>query len=765
MLKRITKIKNIGKFYDWHLGGLEFKDKTVIFGKNGDGKSTLTAILRSLTTGNNDILIGRKSFGSLGAMNIEIGFEDNTGKNIVYKFENDSWNSIHPNIAIFDTYFIANNIYDGERIIDKHRANLHQYIIGEKGKLLSDQINKIIEDIKEKSGVKKEKIADYKKSGFNKYYPIDDFIGLAKIHDVDKRIEKLRKELRFNTQLNKPKELAFQGPDFGKLKNILSKSFSTIHDEAQEEIKKHIECNWRDKTHTMRFLQDGISLIREPKNSANCPFCGQNLQQVLNLIELYETYFDDAYEKLQVELEKTIKQFYEWNIENQLTNLISEAKDWIVYFDELKVFDNLKNIIEKSKKNLLSSKKIFDDECNRKKANSNYKIKFPHLEQIKKLWKLVAGEVKIFNDSIKEFCDGFESKNRDELKSDLSKLGATKDRQGKDWTEFCEEYQTLVEALEKLKQKRDAKIDELTNYSADIFNKHEENINSTLEDIRADFKIDNFKGTDDRRRTDAVSCGFDIKFFGKHSVPIEGQEDTPHFNNTLSQGDRGSLAFAFFLSLLFHDDNLDNKIIVFDDPVSSFDAERKRKTVQMLANAESASSKKPLQMIILTHERNFFSRLVVEQKFASAITYILEPDGMINGQKKCTMRHCDVNEEFLKKETYKYLEKIKSAAGGNSVISDDTLLKCRKVMEAVFKAKYYLELKGDIGQNRGLRKFVETLTGLGIYPYDKKSEFTELFNDLNVPHHDRNIPEGIGGNSQGDLRSILLDTLRLLREI
>lgn len=765
MLKRITKIKNIGKFYDCSLPSLEFKDKTVIFGKNGDGKSMLTAILRSLATGNNDILIGRKSFGSPGAQNIEIDFESNTGNNIVYKFENKRWNNIYPNIAIFDTHFIANNIYDAERIIDKHRANLHQYIIGETGRSLSDEINKIIEKTKEKSGVKNEKIVTYKQSRFSKCYSIDHFIGLAKIDDVDKKIEKLEKELQFNRQLNKPKELAFKGPNFSKLKDILSKSFSTTHDEAQEEIKKHIECNWRDKSHSMRFLQDGISLIKEPKNNANCPFCGQNLQQVLNLIKLYQTYFDDAYERLQVELEKTIKQFYEWNIENQLTNLISEAKDWIAYFEESKVFDNLKNIIEESKKNLISSKKIFDDECNKKKANSNYKINFLQLEQIKKLWKLVASEVKIFNDSIKEFCDGFESKNIDDLTSDLGKLSAAKHRHEKNWTEFCQEYKTSIKELGALKRKRDVKIAELTNYSMDIFNKHEEKINSILENIGADFKIDNFKGKDDRRKTDAVSCGFDIKFFGQYSVPVEGQENTPHFNNTLSQGDRGSLAFAFFLSSLAHDDNLDRKIIVFDDPVSSFDAERKRNTVQMLADIENAGGKKPLQMIILTHQIDFLSRLVVNKKFANIKAYKLEPDGIINGQKKCTMKHCNVNEEFLKKETYKNLEEIKRAIDENLVISDEPYLKCRKVMEAGFKGKYYLELKDDIGQNRGLKQFVETLTELRIYSHKEKSKFTGLFNDLHAPHHDRNVPEGISGNSQGDLRSILRDTLKLLREI
>ena len=46
---------------------------------------------------------------------------------------------------------------------------------------------------------------------------------------------------------------------------------------------------------------------------------------------------------------------------------------------------------------------------------------------------------------------------------------------------------------------------------AGTFNKHEEKINKILENIGADFKIDNFKGKDDHRRSEAVSCGFNIK--------------------------------------------------------------------------------------------------------------------------------------------------------------------------------------------------------------------------------------------------------------
>ena len=52
MLKRITKIKNIGKFYDWSLPGLEFKDKTVIVKTVDMGYKEIEKSLPVTVTGN-----------------------------------------------------------------------------------------------------------------------------------------------------------------------------------------------------------------------------------------------------------------------------------------------------------------------------------------------------------------------------------------------------------------------------------------------------------------------------------------------------------------------------------------------------------------------------------------------------------------------------------------------------------------------------------------------------------------------------------------
>ena len=76
MLKRIQRIQNIGKFADCNAAGCEFAKETIIFGFNTQGKSTLTAILRSLQTGNSNILIGRKTFGATGSKKVEVDFDN-----------------------------------------------------------------------------------------------------------------------------------------------------------------------------------------------------------------------------------------------------------------------------------------------------------------------------------------------------------------------------------------------------------------------------------------------------------------------------------------------------------------------------------------------------------------------------------------------------------------------------------------------------------------------------------------------------------------
>lgn len=69
----------------------------------------------------------------------------------------------------------------------------------------------------------------------------------------------------------------------------------------------------------------------------------------------------------------------------------------------------------------------------------------------------------------------------------------------------------------------------------------------------------------------------------------------------LSEGDRNAIAFSFFLAHLDNDTDLKNGIVVFDDPISSFDYSRKSLTINHL----NRLSRRVDQMFILTHDLVF----------------------------------------------------------------------------------------------------------------------------------------------------------------
>ena len=95
-----------------------------------------------------------------------------------------------------------------------------------------------------------------------------------------------------------------------------------------------------------------------------------------------------------------------------------------------------------------------------------------------------------------------------------------------------------------------------------------------------------------------------------NNAPVElGDDDTPPgtacFRNTLSAGDRNALALAFFLAQLDQDPNLHDRIVVFDDPISSFDDHRRTATQQIICHLANRAA----QVIVMSHSALFLRDL------------------------------------------------------------------------------------------------------------------------------------------------------------
>ena len=67
------------------------------------------------------------------------------------------------------------------------------------------------------------------------------------------------------------------------------------------------------------------------------------------------------------------------------------------------------------------------------------------------------------------------------------------------------------------------------------------------------------------------------------------------------------MAFAFFVTDIKNTPDLKEYIVILDDPMSSFDSERKNTTIKVLRDElTNGEWEPPDQLIVLTHEDNFF---------------------------------------------------------------------------------------------------------------------------------------------------------------
>jgi wobble nucleotide-excising tRNase len=83
-------------------------------------------------------------------------------------------------------------------------------------------------------------------------------------------------------------------------------------------------------------------------------------------------------------------------------------------------------------------------------------------------------------------------------------------------------------------------------------------------------------------------------------VPLTNQA-APCFKNALSAGDRNTLGLAFFFAALENEPDLNNSIILLDDPISSLDDGRTVTTIEKIRNLSVRSK----QVIVLCHLRGF----------------------------------------------------------------------------------------------------------------------------------------------------------------
>jgi wobble nucleotide-excising tRNase len=123
MLKKLISIKNVGRFRQSAGPAVpELLSNVMVLGASGFGKTTLCAILRSLQTGDVELHYGRRTLGGSGGCTVNL--LTSTGN---VHFGASRWTTTMPQILIFDSTFVAQNVHAGDVVDLEQKRNLSRH--------------------------------------------------------------------------------------------------------------------------------------------------------------------------------------------------------------------------------------------------------------------------------------------------------------------------------------------------------------------------------------------------------------------------------------------------------------------------------------------------------------------------------------------------------------------------------------------------------------------------------------------------------------
>ncbi len=508
------------------------------------------------------------------------------------------------------------------------------------------------------------------------------FIGLAADPNIDDRIaeQTLSLEAIHNTQQihERPplSEIALPSLPNG-FADFLARTIDDIAQDAETRLGEHLA------THGMDFdgsswLGKGIDYV----NGETCPFCGQDIQG-LSLIAAYRAVFGERFKALRADINAwgdEIQQRFGDTAVGSLYTKVEQNKAAAEFWGRYCAIDpesvtmpaaigealrdlgeTALSLLERKARSPLDTIRVdtaFSTAATAYGAaqDNAYRI----VTKIRTANALIAAkkeETGVADPKVAEV--------------ELERRQAIKIRHADRVAKLCANYIGFTEAKEAIDHRKNEIRTELGMHSENIAKPYEDRINRYLDAFNAGFQV---SGIEHGYPSGIAASSYQL-VINDTTVDL-GSGDTPtsqpSFKNTLSAGDRSTLALAFFLANLDLDQNAATKTVVFDDPFSSQDAFRRRQTVHEIARV----ARKCAQVIVLSHNANFL-KLVWDKTPTSGRIALSLADHGVQGTK---IMPIDIV-EACKGRTAKDMDDLQTFLSEGKGKPEDLIRKMRVVLE------------------------------------------------------------------------------------
>jgi wobble nucleotide-excising tRNase len=294
--------------------------------------------------------------------------------------------------------------------------------------------------------------------------------------------------------------------------------------------------------------------------------------------------------------------------------------------------------------------------------------------------------------------------------------------------QLCIDYNQEIQAKQITETQRDAARVRLDQYRTQIFPTYETAINKYLQRFNAGFRLQSISPVNTRGGS---TCNYSV-LIDQIAVPISSNNPgEPCFKNTLSAGDRNTLALAFFFSALEQLQDLQNKVIVIDDPITSLDEHRSLTTIQEIRRLLNDVN----QIIVLSHSKSFLFNLWdgTDNTLRSALKVTRLSSGS-------TLESWDVNNDCITEHDKRHALVKQFISNGVGINLVDVAVALRPILEAFCRVAYPNEFPAGslLGQFLRICQQREGSTEQIMLPQDR-IELREILDYANLFHHDTNM--------------------------
>lgn len=606
----VRKLRDCGVFRDfsWPNDLNEFGQFNLIYGWNGSGKTTLSKIFRALEN---------RTEPPNG--NVIVGID---GRDV----NNDGFSQVTLPIKVFNRDFVTESIFptDGGNvapifILGKENVEKQKQIEQLKSSLTEQQKKlqicisnqTIASTLLDKFCIDKARaIKDtLRSSGLNPYNNYNKGTLTCRANDMvpsgdlainimdDDIRDRLLTQIRSSPK-SKVSKLTYRLPDLKGLMETVVELFSTT-------VVSTVIKSLKDDSILSSWVHSGL-VIHKGRSSQKCFFCEQSMPR--DRMSVLEAHFSTEYEDLLIKLDNQIE---------TLDIIIRDTKN-ISVPNVAELYDDLSFEFKKINAELIkecdSVKSLFETLVIELKDKKNHA--FERVALNVSVPDLNVSVVDQINETIQkhnQMCDDFQSRIDNARKQIENYLVATN----------LDEFLRLQDAFQATELEVSKTKDEVQKISDEIIVLEREIVEHRrpAEELNEDLR--NYLGHNELR-LEVNETGYSIM---RHDKPAED----------ISEGEKTSIALLYFLkSLKDRRFNLENGVVVLDDPVSSLDANALYYAFGFIRE----NTKDAKQLLILTHNFIFFRQVrnwfhyLNRRKKRSARFYMV--DCTHDGTRRCS---------------------------------------------------------------------------------------------------------------------------------